>query len=199
MSRHCHHHTFFLVLLWLAFPVQWSACLKSLNVKYHLRKQRIKWKKKNISSWRYVCSPKNAYNLFSQQKYTLFGGLQTWTIEKYFYGTSTKKYWTLVGTVTNYTKYSHIWKLCLWHPFNDNHTYFILSNNQIGIFCAGVNTVVPWYLRGTGSMTPANKNNPQGHIIFQGRGLMCPPLLGKVRKLAFSTLPPKNPYYSFVF
>ena len=81
-----------------------------------------------------MCSPKNAFNLYSQQKCTLFGGLQTWTIEKYFCGTSTRKYRTLVGTVTNYRKYSHIWKLCLWHPFNDNQTYFILSKNQIWNF-----------------------------------------------------------------
>ena len=61
---------------------------------------------------------------------------------------------------------------------------------KFGIFCTVVNTAVPWYLRGTGSMTPANKNNPQGHISFQGRGPTCSPLLGKVRKLSFSTSPP---------
>lgn len=113
-----------------------------------------------------MCSPKNAYNLFSQQKYTLFGGLQTWTIEKYFCGTSTKKYWTLVGTVTKYTKYSQIWKLCLWHPFNDNQTYFIYSNNQIWKFLCWSKHSCPLVSEGDWFYDPSQEKQSSGTHNF---------------------------------
>lgn len=100
-----------------------------------LEKIENKMEKKIILVHEDTCVHQRTPLIYTLNKNILYlGGLQMWTIEKYFCGTSTKKYWALVGAVTNNRKYSHIWKLCLWHPLNDNQTYFILSNNQIWHF-----------------------------------------------------------------
>ena len=166
-----------------------------------LEKIENKMEKKIILVHEDTCVHQRTPLIYTLNKNTLYlGGLQMWTIEKYFCGTSTKKYWTLVGAVTNNRKYSHIWKLCLWHPLNDNQTYFILSNNQIWHFLYCSKHSCPLVSEGDWFHDPSQQKQSSGtHKFSRQRPDVFPFAWQSKEAILLYFTPPKDPYSSFVF
>lgn len=52
---------------------------------------------------------------------------------------------------------------------------------KFGIYCSKRGCLLVSERTGS-KLPPANKNNPQGHIIFQGRGPMCPPFAWQTKE-----------------